>query len=78
MDILIVATKTCHHRPLIEDELNRANLPYTLMYFEDHPELIEKYQSKHSPLLIVDDQIISKTIPGTNQIQELMDRYLDI
>lgn len=74
MDILIVATKTCHHRPLIEKELNRANLPYTLMYFEDYPELIEKYQSKNSPLIIVDDKIISRSVPGTIQIKELRER----
>jgi len=78
MDILIVATKTCQHRPMIEKELNRANLPYTVMYFEDYPELIEKYHSKHSPLLIVDEKVISRSVPETVQILELKERYTDI
>lgn len=78
MDILIVATKTCQHRPMVEKELNRANLPYTVWYFEDHPDLVEKYQSKHSPLLIVDDKVIARSVPGTAQILELKERYMDI
>lgn len=78
MDILIVATKTCQHRPMVEQELQRANLPYTVKYFEDHPELIEKYQSKHSPLLIVGEKVIARSVPSTAQIQELKGRYMDI
>lgn len=54
MEILIAVTKTCPNRIFLEHELQNAWLPYQLIYFEEHPELLEKYQLEHSPLLIVD------------------------
>lgn len=54
MEIIIAATKTCPHRPLIEKILKDAWLLCKAFYFENHPELIKKYKLKHSPLLIVE------------------------
>ena len=56
---------------------------YHLLYPLPHQVMrlqfwIEKYQSKHSPLLIVDEKVISKSVPGTTQIKELKDKYMDI
>lgn len=59
MEILIAATKTCPHRISLEHELQNAWLPYKVVYFEEHPELLEKYHIKHSPLLIVDGKVES-------------------
>ena len=42
-----------------------------MIYFEDHPELLEKYQLKHSPLLIVDEKVESIGMPGTDKINDL-------
>jgi len=71
MKILIAATKTCNHRPILEEQLQDADLPYEVMYFEDHPELIEKYHLKTSPLFIVDDKVVSVGLPGEKKIMEL-------
>lgn len=71
MKIIIAATKTCNHRPILEEQLKDAGLPYEVMYFEDHPELIETYHLKTSPLLIVDDEVISVGLPGEKKIMEL-------
>jgi hypothetical protein len=68
MDILIAATKTCQHRPLLEKIFQNAWLPYEVIYFEDHPELLEKYQLEHSPLLIVDEKVESMGMPGMDKI----------
>ncbi len=64
MKITIVATKTCNHRPLVEQQLQDAGLQYKLQYFEDHPELIEKYSLKTSPVLLVNDEVVSVGIPS--------------
>lgn len=71
MEIVIAATKTCQHRPLLEEIFQNAWLPYKVFYFEDHPELIEKYQLQHSPLLIVDEKVESMGMPGMDKINEL-------
>ncbi|MGY8915654.1 MAG: hypothetical protein ACKVJF_11315, partial [Flavobacteriales bacterium] len=71
MEILIAATKTCQHRPSLEKLLQDAWLPYKVHYFEDHPELLEKYHLKHSPLLIVDEKVKSIGMPDIDLLNEL-------
>jgi glutaredoxin len=71
MKITIAATKTCTHRPKLEEQLQDAGLQYELLYFEDHPELIETYKLKTSPLLIVDDKVVSVGMPEHSIITEL-------
>lgn len=75
MEILIAATKTCPHRPLLEDIFKNAWLPYKVIYFEDDPELLEKYQIEHSPLLIVDEKVESVGMPGIDKINELVNKH---
>lgn len=74
MEIIIAATKSCNHRPLLEKELKNAGLHYKVMYFEEHPEIFEKYELKTSPLLIVDDELVSAGMPEHSIIKELRDR----
>lgn len=71
MKIIIAATKTCQHRPILEEQLQDAGLPYDVMFFEDHPEMIEKYHLKTSPLFIVNDKVVSVGLPGEKKIMEL-------
>ncbi len=78
MEILIAVTKTCHHRPLLEKVLQEAWLPYKVNYFEDHPEIFEKYQLKHSPLLIVDEKVESVGMPEMDIVNNLKTRNRDI
>jgi len=78
MEILIAATKTCQHRPALEKVLQDARLPYKVIYFEDHPELLERYHLKHSPLLIVDEKLKSNGMPDMAIINELKAKSKDI
>jgi rhodanese-related sulfurtransferase/glutaredoxin len=78
MKILIAATKTCQHRPMVEKALQNASLPYKVIYFENHSELFEKYQLKHSPLLIVDEKVESIGMPEIDKINELKARSKNI
>ncbi len=71
MKITIAATKTCKHRPILEEQLQDAGLQYKLEYFEDHPELIDKYGLKTSPLFIVDEKVVLAGMPEHSIITEL-------
>ncbi len=71
MKITIAATKTCNHRPILEQQLQDIGLQYEVMYFEDHPELIDKYGLKTSPLFIVDEKVVSAGMPEHSLITEL-------
>lgn len=74
MNIIIAATKTCNHRPLLEKELKDAGLPYTIKYFDEHPEILEKHKIKTSPLLIVDEELLSVGMPGSGIVESLKKR----
>lgn len=76
MKITIAATKTCTHRPKLEEQLLDSGLQYEVLYFEDHPELIEKYDLKTSPLLIVDEKVVSAGMPEHSQIIDLKNKIL--
>jgi glutaredoxin len=74
MKITILATKSCNHRPILEEQLQDAGLKYVTKYFEDHPELVETYNLKRSPVLLVNDEIVSVGMPEHSQIIELKNK----
>ena len=72
MEIIIAATKTCKHRPLLEKELQDVGLEYSVKYFSEHPEIIEKYKLKTSPLLFVDGELVSVGMPEHGTVKDLV------
>lgn len=72
MEIIIAATKTCKHRPLLEKELQDVGLEYSVKYFSEHPEIIKKYKLKTSPLLIVDGELVSVGMPRHGKVKQLI------
>ena len=78
MEILIVATKSCPHKQMLENELRTAWLNFKSVYFEDHPEIYKKYQIKRSPLLIVDEKVESIGMPERKKIDALKNNMKDI
>lgn len=63
MDILILATKGCSHRTLLEKGLQDLNVNYQVRYVEDDPEAMNKYQIHNSPNLIVNNEIVFRASP---------------
>jgi len=71
MEIVIAATKTCNFRPILEKELKDEGLPYKVKFFEDNPDLVKHCPLKTSPLLIVDDELVSIGMPEHKTLLEL-------
>ena len=63
MDVMIIATKTCTHRKNLETELKSLRIPYRVYFVEDHADLVEKFSIRHSPNLIVDDEVAFRKQP---------------
>ncbi len=42
--MIILATKSCSHRHILENRLNEMKIQYRVQYFEDYPELFEQTQ----------------------------------
>jgi len=68
MDVMIIATKTCTHRKNMEKELNHLRIPYRVCFVEDSADLVKKFGIRHSPNLIVDDQVVFRKQPTEDEL----------
>jgi len=63
MHVLILATKDCSHRSVLEKRLQGLGLNYQVKFVEDDLEAMKKYQIHNSPNLIVNDTIVFRASP---------------
>ena len=76
MDIFILATKGCNHRPLLEQQLKKLNISYKVRYVDEHPELIKKFRAHSSPNLIADGEVVfrgdcDRSLPTEGELKKL-------
>ena len=71
MDVMIIATKACTHRQNLEKELESLHIPYRMYFVEDHADLVEKFAIRHSPNLIVDDEVVFRRQPTEAELRAL-------
>lgn len=72
MNIKIVATRSCSHRPNVEKELDDLGVSYEVLYAEENPELIARYSIRHSPNIILDDVIVCRGQPSEGELKALL------
>lgn len=73
MDVMIIATKNCTHRLNLEKELECLHIPYRVYFVEECPDLVQKFSIRHSPNLIVDDEIIFRDQPTETELHAYFD-----
>ena len=71
MNVKIIATKTCSHRANLEHELRQLGVEYELIYVEDAPEIVAKYEIRHSPNLVIDDEVVFRSQPKEQELKAL-------
>jgi len=72
MDILIIATKGCSHSSNLSMELNELGIKHRLVFAESEPELVEKYSIRHSPNLIVDEEVKFRRQPTEEELRKCL------
>lgn len=77
MNVKIMATHSCSHRPNLERELEELGIPYELLFVEEHPEAVARYDVRHSPTLIVNDQVVLQGQPAEHELQALFNDMED-
>jgi hypothetical protein len=65
---IMIATKACTHRPNLEKELESLHFPYRMYFVEDHPDLVAKFAIRHSPNLIVDEEVVFRKLPTVAEL----------
>lgn len=70
MNVMIIATRDCNHYKNLAKELNDMGIDHHVVYVEDAPELVDKYAIRHSPNLVVDDEIKFRRQPTEQELRE--------
>lgn len=68
MDVMIIATKACPYRRNLEKELERLRIAYRTCFVEDREDLVRKFDIRHSPNLVVDDEIVFRDQPPESEL----------
>ena len=69
MKVNIIATKSCSHRVNIEREFQVLGIRYQVLFVEEHPDVVTKDGLRHSPYVLVDDQLIFDDQPGQAELR---------
>lgn len=69
MSVKIIATKTCSHCPNLERELRDLGIRYEVVFVEDHPETVAQYGIRHSPNLVVEEQVVFRGQPSERELR---------
>lgn len=70
MDVMIITTKACTHRKNMEKELECLRISYRVCFVEDYPDLVEKFSIRHSPNLVVDDEVVFRKQPTEIELHD--------
>lgn len=73
MEVIIIATKNCTHRLNLEKELECLRIPYRVCFVEECPDLVQKFNIRHSPNLIVDDEVVFRDQPTEMELHAYFD-----
>ena len=69
MDVMIIATKACTHRKNLEKELEHLQIPYRVCLVEDNADLVQKFGIRHSPNLLVDEEVVFQKQPTEAELR---------
>ncbi len=70
MTVMVLATRGCSHCNTFCKELNELGIQHEVHFCDDEPELVEKYGIRHSPNLIVDDEVIFRRQATEHELKE--------
>ncbi len=73
MDVMIIATKACTHRKILEKELHQLRITYRTCFVEECADLVQKFDIRHSPNLIVDDEVVFRKQPTETELHAYFD-----
>ena len=71
MNVRIIATRDCSHYHNLERELKDLGVVYEVLFVEDHPEIVQRYSIRHSPNLVVDDEVVFRRQPTEGELPPL-------
>jgi len=71
MEIYIIATMSCSHSANLKHALEDLGKKCEIKYAEDHPELVEQFQIRTSPNLVIDNKVVFRHPPSEAELKNL-------
>jgi glutaredoxin len=75
MNVKIIATRACSHRPNLERELRDLGVSYQLLFVEDQPEIAERFNIRHSPNLVINGAVVFRGQPSESELLARIEQY---
>jgi len=72
MDVRLIVTKTCSHCLNLKRELDDIGVKYKVVYIEDNPELVHDHNIRHSPNIMVDNEIVCRGQVTEGELKKLL------
>ena len=70
MDVIIIATKGCSHCVNLSKELKIIEVEHRIVYVEDEPELCQELHIRHSPNLVVNNDVVFRYQPNEKELKD--------
>lgn len=75
MSVIIIATKDCSHRAIIENHLKTLGVSYKVECLDENPGLIQKYNIHSSPNILVDEKVVfratsERSMPTVTELEK--------
>lgn len=48
----------------------KLGMDYELLFVEEHPEVVESYGIRHSPNLVVDEEVVFRGQPSEGELRD--------
>ena len=75
MDVKLIVTKACSHCFNLKRELDDIGVRYKVVYIEDNPEFVVNNNIRHSPNIMVDDEIVCRGQVTESELKKLLNIY---
>lgn len=69
MKVQLLVTKTDFSVPNIEREFIHLGIGYKVDYIEDHPELVQLHNIRHSPNILIDGKLAFRHHPSETELK---------
>lgn len=73
MKIRIIATRSCSHCAGLQRELQDLGYDYELCYVEECPDIVARYDIRHSPNQMVNDRIVCRGPLSEGELRALIE-----
>ncbi len=75
MKVQLLVTKTDFSLPNLEKEFREIGVTYEVEYIEEHPDLVQSLNIRHSPNILVDGELVFRYQPSEEELKQYFELH---